>query len=125
MVSLDLVSHPFKHYEVEVLQLLLAPEFSHEALADLLNSAESPDAEYTKYGFYISIKNPKIGKDRRVYDGPTTLSGRWHKHTAGFIVFLEDDQLTLEVYPWDGETLPADFRDVDVRVVQELPREKI
>lgn len=119
------MSHPFKNYEVEALQLLLAPEFSREALTDLLNGAESPQVEYTKYGFYISIKHSKIGKARRVYDGPTTLSGRWREHTAGFIVFLENDQLTLEIYPWDGETLPADFRDADVRVVQELPSEKI
>ena len=47
-----------------MLQLLLAPEFTDGALAELLNSAESPHVEYSNVCFYISIKlkwTPKSG----------------------------------------------------------------
>ena len=111
--------HPFKAYEVEVLKLLLADEFSEHVLLHLLEAASTRRAEYTKYGFYVTVEQPEIGKARRVYSGPTTLSGRFGDHSAGFVAFLEDDKLTLETFPWNGEALPASFRDSDVQVVHE------
>lgn len=103
--------HPFKSYEVEVLHILLAAEFSRERLAQLLEDASDPKIEYTNYGFYVSLKHSAVGKPRRVYDGSTTLSGDFDGKNAGFIAFLQDDHLTLETFPWDGEALPATFRD--------------
>ena len=112
------MSSPFKSYEVEVLQLLLASEYTHGALVELLNSVESSQVEYANYCFYITVRHPKIGKARRVYSGPPSVSGHWLGHEAWFVVFLEDDELTLEIYPWDDRPLPADFRDADVQLIQ-------
>jgi hypothetical protein len=111
------MSHPFKPYEVEVLKLLLAPEFSPQAVLHLLEGASAPHVEYTNYGFYVSIKHSAIGKVRRVYSGATTLSGRLDGKSAGFVAFLEDDELTLEIFPWDAQALPPTFRDSDVQLV--------
>jgi hypothetical protein len=110
------VSHPFKPYEIQVLQILLAEEFSAEELSQLLKTASTTQIEYTNYGFYISIEHPSIGKPRRVYSGSTTLHGRFHNHDAGFVIFLENEKLTLETFPWNGESLPATFRDGDVQL---------
>jgi hypothetical protein len=117
--------HPFKAYEIEVLQLLLANEFSREELSQLLEEASTQRVEYTNYGFYISVEHPRIGETRRVHGGPTTLSGRSDSHIAGFVVFLENNKLTLEIFPWDGEALPVMFRDSDVQIVHEVPSQKI
>src|SRR5262249_36195695 len=111
-------------YEVEVLNILLAPEFSQERITQLLDEASVPKTEYTKYGFYVSVKHPVIGKTRRVYDGSTTLSGDFGGKSAGFITFLQDDQLMLETFPLDGEALPATFRDSPVRVVHGVATQK-
>ncbi len=116
--------HPFKSYEVEVLHILLAPEFSRERLTQLLDEASAPKVEYTDYGFYVSVKHPAIGKTRRVYDGSTTLSGDFGGQRAGFIAFLQDDELTLETFPWDGEALSGTFRDSPVRVVHGVATQK-
>ena len=115
--------HPFTSYEVEVLKLLLAPEFAGRAFLKLLEGASAPRVEYTNYGFYVSIAHPAIGKARRVFSGPTTLSGRFGGRSAGFVAFLENDELTLETFPWDGEALPATFRDSAVEVVHEASSE--
>ena len=48
--------HPFKPYEVAVLKLLLAHEFSQPLLLQLLEDATVPRVEYTGYGFFVSIK---------------------------------------------------------------------
>jgi hypothetical protein len=53
-----------------------------------------------------------------------TLRGNFGAHSADFIVFLEDDELTLKTFPLDGESLPATFRDSAVQVVYEVPAEK-
>ena len=109
--------HPFKPYEVEVLKCLLAQEFPEGVLLQLLERASTSHVEYTNYGFYVSIENSAIGKHRRVFDGPTTLSVCFGGRSAGFIAFLEHDTLTLETFPWDGEALPATFRDSAVEIV--------
>jgi hypothetical protein len=100
-----------------VLEILLKPEFTPEQLSHVLGSASTTRVEYTNYGFYVSVEHPNIGKPRRVYSGTLALHGRVLQHDAGFVAFLEDDHLTLETFPWDGETLPATFRDSDVQVV--------
>jgi hypothetical protein len=109
--------HPFKPYEIEVLRCLLADEFSETGFSQLLEGASSPQVEYTNYGFYVSMENSAIGRARRVHSGPTKLSGHFGNYCAGFIAFLEDDMLTLETFPLNGEALPATFRDSDVHVV--------
>jgi hypothetical protein len=118
------MAHPFKPYEVQILQTLVAHEFSRDHLMQLLEGASTPEVEYTNYGFFVSVKHPAIAKARRVYTGPMTLRGNFGAHSAGFIVFLEDDELTLKTFPWDGESLPATFRDSAVQVVYEVPAEK-
>ncbi len=110
------MAHAFKPYEIRVLEILLAPEFDSEQLSQLLEVATLREIKYTGYGFYVSIDHPSIGRARRVYSGATTLHGRLNDHDAAFVAFLEDDQLTLETFPWDGETLPATFRESDVQL---------
>jgi hypothetical protein len=119
------VSHPFKSYEVEVLKLLLRDEFAAERLLRLLSNASAPHVEYTNYGFYVSVQNSVIGKTRRVHSGPTTLSARFGSHSAGFVAFLQDDKLTLETFPWDGEQLPATFRDLDVKLFHQTTNDNV
>ena len=119
------MTHPFKRHEVEVLKKLLASEFSDDVFSQLLANASAPHVEYTDYGFYVSVKHSAIGKARRVYSGPATLSGRFRGQSAGFVAFLEDDKLTLEIFPCNGEALPATFRDSDVQVFNEVPNEKV
>ncbi len=102
-----------------MLQILLESEFPPEHLSQLLRSATMPRTEYTGYGFYVSVYHPRIGKLRRVFSGTPALHGRLGEHDAGFIAFLEDDQLTLETFPWDGEALPETFRDSDVHLATE------
>ena len=95
----------------------MADELSETEFSQVLANASLPLVEYTNYGFYVSIEHSAIGKARRVHPGATNLSGRFRDHCAGFIAFLEDDTLTLETFPLNGEPLPATFRDSEVQIV--------
>jgi hypothetical protein len=110
------MSHPFKRYEVDVLERLLSEHYTREQLMELLDRAEPQKIEYTGYGFFVTATNPAIGRERRVCSDPS-LVAESRDRAAGFVVFLEDGQLTLETFPPDGESLPADFREREVNIV--------
>lgn len=99
-----------------MLQALLADEFSGDQLMQILNDASDPHVEFNGYGFYVSVRHQAVGSARRVYGGSQSLAGHCDGRVAGFIVFLEHGQLTLEIYPWDGDCLPATFRDGEVTI---------
>jgi len=110
------MSHSFKRYEVDVLERLLSEHYTREQLMELLNCAEPQKTEYTGYGFFVTVANPAIGSERRVCSDPS-LVAECGDRTAGFVVFLEDGQLTLETFPPEGESLSADFREREVTIV--------
>ena len=110
------MTHPFRKYEISLLQTLLEGEFSRDQLLRILDGASDAHVESNGYGFYVSVRHPAIGSARRVYSGPPSLAGHSDGRMAGFIVLLERGQLTLEIYPWDGDCLPATFRDGEVRI---------
>jgi hypothetical protein len=114
------MSHPFKNYEVEALRALLAPELSSQRLYEVLDRSGNNQVEYTNYGFYVTVDEASIGSTRRVYSQPALIA-RFNGREAGFVAFLENNQLTLETHPWDGEGLPPDYRDGDVQIVGALP----
>jgi len=109
------MSHPFKDYEIEVLASLLSTHFTRQELLDLLDRAEPTEAEYDGYGFFVTAAHPAFGRGRRVCSDPLMLGDTGDK-TASFVAFLEDSELTLETFPPDGESLPADFRNRDVKI---------
>ncbi len=49
------MAHPFKPYEIQVLEILLADEYSPRQLAELLEGSSLLQIEYTNFGFYISV----------------------------------------------------------------------
>ena len=110
------MADPFKAYEIALLHNVLADEFPPEQLAAIIEGASDPHVEFDGYGYYVSVRHAAIGSARRVTSAPPSLAGHCDGRMAGFIVFLEDGQLTLEIYPWDGDCLPATFRDGDVRI---------
>ncbi len=109
------MGHPFREYEVVVLERLLSERYTHEELLVLLNRAIPRASEYTGYGFFVSAADSDIGLERRVYSDPALIAESCGSR-ASFLAFLEDGCLTLEIFPTDGEALPATFRDGEVRL---------
>ena len=111
--------HPFRAFELIVLRAVLAEEFTPAQFGQILEEAVANDVTYTGWGFYISMRHPLIGEARRLYSAPPALSAHSTEgRIAGFMMILENQQLTLEIYPWDPpeDGLPAEFRDSDVQI---------
>ena len=109
----------FAHYEIEVLKFLLRHNGPFQELSDVLEQSESINIEYTGYGFFSTATNSQFGNERQVYSDPL-ICVKTDEHTASFVAFLENSELTLETFPVNGIPLPPDFRDRHVTL--EYPR---
>ncbi len=103
----------FTDYEVEVLGILLRQSDLFQNLRCAIRKSKSIDVRYTGYGFFITATNPSFGIERRIYSD-LLIQAKADGATAGFIVFLENSELTLETYPLDSIPLPSNFRERQV-----------
>lgn len=70
-------------------------------------------------GIFLTIHHSTLPLERIVCDKPWVI-GKFKNVQCGFVVFLEQRELTLECYPWGLADIPANFRDqeVEVEVIQ-------
>ena len=73
--------------------------------------------EYTGSGYYLAVGHSSVPSDRFVCHQPIVL-GTSGDVQFGFVVFLENGELTLECHTWGPVDVPDDFREqkVEIRV---------
>lgn len=104
------LSSAFRSYEVEVLRLLCANCFSDRMLKAICEHPGPAEYEYTGGGYFVSVRAPWLPMKRSVHDEPNVV-GSSDKFRCGFVVFIENNELTLECHNWGGEEVPTDIRD--------------
>jgi hypothetical protein len=104
-----------KDYEIKVLYLLASNVLSAQQLETLVSEGEFVEYDYTGCGYFLSIRHPSLPKDRIVCHEPL-VTGRADDIICGFVVFIENHQLTIECHSWGDIDVPEDFRDRDVQV---------
>jgi len=107
--------HVFKDFEKAVLSILLKDSFSDEGVEKIQNEAEFISYDYTGCGYFLSVRNELLPKQRQVCDLPLVI-GEYHDITCGFVVFLEGGELTLECHSWSETEVPANFREQPVEI---------
>jgi hypothetical protein len=103
-----------KDYEREVLYTLASDALSPRQLSAVADEGELVGYEYTGCGYFLTVRHESLPRERIVCDRPF-LGGSAGGVRCGFIIFIEDGELTIECHPW-GENVPEDFRDRDVKV---------
>ena len=104
-----------RDYEKKVLRFLISDLFTTEELSKIISECRSVSYDYTGAGYYLEISHPDLPKHRIVRDKPIVI-GESKGITSGFVVFIENNQLTIECYSWCESDLPEYFRDDNVRV---------
>lgn len=74
--------------------------------------------EYAGCGHFATLRHPGIQTERVVCDEPRVV-GESCGIRSGFIVFLENNELTLECDSWGKDDVPESYRYEDVRISQE------
>ena len=105
----------FKKFEIEAIRQLTANVLSAEALSHVEQAPVLDDYEYTGCGYFATLRHKSLPRDRVVCH-ELKIVGENRGIRAGFVVFLENHELTLECHDWGGENVPADFREQDVHI---------
>ena len=103
----------FADFERKVVTTLVTPHMDSDHVTALLDSASVVSYEHTGVGYFLTVGHPSLPSERIVCHEPlvTGTSGDVH---CGFVVFLENGQLTLECHSWEGISVPEDFREQQV-----------
>ena len=108
------MSATFKKFELGVLRVLLPPIPNPDEVRRLARESTVLSYEYTGCGCFLSIRHPNLPTARTVFSEPTVM-GHALGVDCGFVVFIQDGELTLECHPWAID-VPERFRDEDVEL---------
>ena len=96
-------------FEKEVLRILLKPEFNHLEIEDIVSNSSISGCDFTGVGYFLELTHRLFPTERKVISKPT-LIGKTGDFTVGFLLFLENNALTLECHDWGDVNPPADIR---------------
>lgn len=105
----------FKDFEREVVTILSGPHMDVEQVSAVLDGAEFVSCDHTRVGYFLTVRHPALPVERQVYDSPLLIGGCGELE-CGFVIFLENGELTLECHSWDGSVIPEDIRDREVKI---------
>ncbi len=101
-------------FEKDVIRQLCKAHVSQVLLEELFEESGA-EYEYSGAGYFLTFAHPDLPAERIVCDSPK-LSGQWNDIDPGFIVFLENSELTLECHTWGDKEIPCDYREQPVKV---------
>jgi hypothetical protein len=105
----------FKEYEREVLRLLAAGVLTPEQIEVLASEGEFVGYDYTGGGYFLSVRHDSLPAERVVCNAPP-VTGSADGVICGFVIFIENGELTLECHAWGEANIPEGFREGDVQI---------
>lgn len=108
-----------KEYEVNVVKLLTSSSIPSEKIDSILQSSKFIGYEYTGSGYFLSMRHSAFPKERIVCSRPILLGKTSDGIICGFVIFIENNQLTLECHSWGEINVPEDFRERGVQITIE------
>lgn len=104
-----------KGYEARVLGLLASNVLSPAQLEAVVREGEFTSYEYTGNGYFLTLRHSSLPIERLVCSSPT-VRGHAAGVNCGFLIFIENGELTIECHSWGQTEMPEGFRDTDVEV---------
>ena len=104
----------FLPFEAKAIRLIVGEELPSELLETVLATEAADRYNYTGWGYFVTVKHPSLPVARSI-PGPAVV-GVAGGVMAGFVVFLEHNELTLECHGYGDVAVPPDFRERDVVV---------
>lgn len=104
-----------KNYEKEAIKILLNRVLSPTVIASIVEHGEFVKYEYTGSGYLLTLRHPDLPKNRLVCSYPKVV-GISNGVDSGFVVFLQNHELTLECHSWGEQNVPENYRNQAVRI---------
>lgn len=105
----------FREFEMKAIRLMASGALSEEQL-NAVQAADTPCRyTYTGSGYYLAISHASLPVEPKTLSDPPVV-GNVGEVQAGFVVFLGDQELTLECHTWGAVDVPENFRDQNVLI---------
>jgi|SRR5580765_130331 len=107
----------FADYEKIVLRTLTSGVLSPDQLGDIVENGTFVSYEYTGWGYFFSVSHSNLPSDRVTCSQPIVI-GSVNGIECGFVVFIENGELTLECYTSGSGDIAVteDFRTRNVQI---------
>lgn len=105
----------FKAFELQAIRLMATGVLSEEQLQALADIERPSRYDYTGCGYFLTVSLPSLPAEPKTLSDPPVV-GNSGDVQAGFVVFLGNQELTLECHTWGAAEVPDDFRDRKVAV---------
>ena len=104
-----------KSFEKKAIRLLVKDKIPQEVLHLVFGEPTQTKYDYTGSGYFLSLHHPDLPSERSVYTEPKVI-GEANGISSGFIVFVENSELTLECHSWGEIDIPENYRNLNVKV---------
>ncbi|WP_373050421.1 hypothetical protein [Thalassovita aquimarina] len=105
----------FSNFEKQVVDLLTEGSLSRGLRSRLNDEATRVDLRVSGTGYFLTVRHDDLPVERAVFDQPL-LVGEADEILTGFIIFVENHELTIECHSWGGCDVPKGYRDLDVQI---------
>jgi hypothetical protein len=101
----------FRAFEREAIARLCGRTLEAVDLESVLDQAAFIDFDHTGVGYFLTVRHHAVPTARTVCSEPL-LVGRACDVEVSFVVFIEDQLLTLECHEVAGDPVPVNIRDL-------------
>src|SRR4051794_11362303 len=100
----------FKPFEREIVSVLTGSLFSEEEQEQIFSEGTCWFENDHEAGYFINVKHPLIPEKRNVIDEPSVIA-EVGESSVGFVIFIENNELAIDAFPWGEANVPPDFRE--------------
>lgn len=100
----------FKLFEKEVVAILARRYLTEKEQLTIFTEGECWLEDDHEAGYFINVRHPLIPKERHVVSEPAVLT-EVGECCVGFVIFMENHELSIDAFVWGEANVPPDFRD--------------
>ena len=104
-----------KPHERIILEILSKDILSNITIESINTEGNILDYQTTGNGYFLDISHPKLPENRIVCGSPL-LIGKSDNIDTGYIVFIENQELTIECHGWGDKKIPNDYRERNIEI---------
>lgn len=104
-----------KPHELIVLEKLVGGKIHEQILSEIKRNGSITEYDITGNGYFLTVSHPELPTERIVYSEPIVV-GECDGIKTGFIVFIENQQLTFECHGWGEGEIPRNYRDREINI---------
>ena len=104
-----------KKYEEQVVERLTKDVLPPGLVESIKTEGTISSYDTTGNGYFLTIKHDELPEKRIVCHQPL-LIGESEGIQTGFVIFIENHELTLECHGWGDVEIPRTYRERDVQI---------